>query len=236
MCRRLDAMNLLLPADERESDELFDAPGSVKQEPLESEQAKAQPVGPMDEAKEAREQDDNRREDDEEVDEEDVLVSLSHLPTAHGGPVRSHILALDKLSELDSNEAAGDDENAAWEADEGAAGEGEWRSNWQSPVGDAHDGKQRFTATAQPTTATSRRRKTAAVEPHSREDAADEGQRQEDRDPKSNDAAEMDADERKQPFRPASSRKASKERRTTGDRGERGTTVNRGGKKRRKSE
>ena len=143
----LDAMNLLLPEHERESDELFDASVSVKQEPLLAAEAKDQLLQqPMDEEKEALGQD-----DDKDEEEPGVLLSLSQLPSAPGGPGRSRILALDKLTELGASEGpAGKEEEKEAAEDE----ESEWQSNWQSPAAAVHTSRHKPTSTADSSTPT----------------------------------------------------------------------------------
>ena len=97
-------MQLLLPEDEREGDELLDDASAVKQEPLRIEYVTDHTMD--DEGKDAAAGEDEEEEEEGEAEEEErseqpgVLVSLSQLPAAPGGPERSRILALDKLVEL----------------------------------------------------------------------------------------------------------------------------------------
>ena len=225
----LDAMNLLLPEHERESDELFDASVSVKQEPLLAAEAKDQLLQqPMDEEKEALGQD-----DDKDEEEPGVLLSLSQLPSAPGGPGRSRILALDKLTELGASEGpAGKEEEKEAAEDE----ESEWQSNWQSPAAAVHTSRHKPTSTATAAhqrATTPQRRKKVLVE---HEEGTEDGQLEE-RDPRVEASQRTEVVERRQSLRTPSRAKVSikQQQRADGGSGKQREAVESSMKKRMKS-
>ena len=223
---RLDAMNLLLPADERESDQLLDDAVSVKREQLHMEEAKMQSSEAADDEKEAVTQD----EDEEELEESDVLVSLSRLPTAPGGPARSRILALDKLTELEANGDADEEE-----AEEGEAGEDEWESNWHSAAAVARLNKTQSASAASLSraAATQRRKQAQNSQPHTDDTVK---QRRDQHDSHPADRQQRKTDQPKPASHSRPSRSVSSKQRVNSSTSERDDAVVRSGKRRKKGE
>ena len=211
---RLDAMNLLLPEEEREGEGELEQPVSVKQEWVQSVGEAQLPVSESAEA----------MAHDEREAGQDVLVSLSQPSSAPGGPVRSRILALDKLIELEAGEEAEEEEKEERES--------EWQSNWQSSDADEC---QSAPASAQPPASAIQRRQKAQLE--HRHAVGGEEEPMEDGEPQVDDTANRTTDAYSQHSHTPLIRKVNTQRASgsSSSSKKRSDGVGAGGKKRKKS-